>query len=85
LIYTLGFAEQQRVTDTKDTKRHNPHTVYEEIDQAKLQEFLGKVTFDVGAAMSAVLVNIGDRLGLYKAIANEKEKECKRKHTHPTS
>ena len=28
--------------------------------------------FDVGAAMSAVLVNIGDRLGLYKAIANGK-------------
>ena len=68
----MGFAKQQRIRDTKGTKPHNSSIVYEEIDQSKLQEFLGKVMFDVGAAMSAVLVNIGDRLGLYKAIANAK-------------
>jgi len=38
-------------------------------NEAKLQEFLGKVVTDVGAAMSAVLVVMGDRLGLYKAMA----------------
>jgi SAM-dependent methyltransferase len=38
-------------------------------DPAKLQEFLGKVVGDVGAAMSAALVVLGDRLGLYKAMA----------------
>jgi 2-polyprenyl-3-methyl-5-hydroxy-6-metoxy-1,4-benzoquinol methylase len=40
-----------------------------EINDGKLQEFLGKVVTDVGAAMSAVLVVMGDRLGLYKAMA----------------
>ena len=39
------------------------------IDEKKLNDFLGKVVGDVGAAMSAALVVIGDKLGLYKAIA----------------
>jgi SAM-dependent methyltransferase len=39
------------------------------IDDKKLNDFLGKVVGDVGAAMSAALVVIGDRLGLYKALA----------------
>jgi len=40
-----------------------------EVNDAKLQEFLGKVVTDVGAAMSAALVIIGDKLGLYKAMS----------------
>lgn len=39
------------------------------IDEKKLNDFLGKVVGDVGAAMSAALVVIGDKLGLYKAMA----------------
>jgi ubiquinone/menaquinone biosynthesis C-methylase UbiE len=39
------------------------------IDQAKLEAFLGQVVGDAGAAMSAALVVLGDRLGLYKALA----------------
>jgi SAM-dependent methyltransferase len=39
------------------------------IDQDKLNAFLGRVVGDVGAAMSAALVVIGDRLGLYRALA----------------
>ena len=39
------------------------------IDETKLGEFMNKVVADVGAAMSGVLVVIGDRLGLYKAMA----------------
>jgi 2-polyprenyl-3-methyl-5-hydroxy-6-metoxy-1,4-benzoquinol methylase len=39
------------------------------IDEKKLTDFLGKVVGDVGAAMSAALVVIGDKLGLYKAMA----------------
>jgi hypothetical protein len=39
------------------------------LDQQKLDAFLGKVVTDVGAAMSAALVVIGDKLGLYKALA----------------
>jgi 2-polyprenyl-3-methyl-5-hydroxy-6-metoxy-1,4-benzoquinol methylase len=39
------------------------------VDEKKLNDFLGKVVGDVGAAMSAALVVIGDKLGLYKAMA----------------
>ena len=39
------------------------------IDEAKLNEFMGKVVGDLGAAMSGALVVIGDRLGLYRALA----------------
>jgi SAM-dependent methyltransferase len=39
------------------------------IDEGKLNDFMGKVVGDVGAAMSAALVVVGDRLGLYKAMA----------------
>ncbi len=39
------------------------------VNEAKLQEFMGKALGDIGAGMSAVLVLIGDKLGLYKALA----------------
>lgn len=39
------------------------------IDEAKLHEFLGKAVGDLGAAISATLMIVGDRLGLYKALA----------------
>jgi SAM-dependent methyltransferase len=39
------------------------------VDEAKLHEFLSRAVGDMGAAMSACLVMIGDRLGLYKAMA----------------
>ena len=39
------------------------------IDEAKLQAFLGKAVGDFGTAASAALVVIGDKLGLYKAMA----------------
>ena len=40
------------------------------IDDNKLDEFLGKVVGDVGAAMSAALVVVGDELGLWRALAS---------------
>jgi len=39
------------------------------IDESKLNEFLGKAVGDLGAAMSAALLLVGDRLGLYKELA----------------
>jgi SAM-dependent methyltransferase len=39
------------------------------VDPAKLDEFLGRVVGDLGAAMSAALVVVGDKLGLYKGLA----------------
>jgi SAM-dependent methyltransferase len=39
------------------------------IDEGKLNAFVGQVVGDVAAAASAVMVLIGDKLGLYKALA----------------
>jgi SAM-dependent methyltransferase len=39
------------------------------VNPEKLQAFLGKVVGDFGAALSSTLVYIGQRLGLYKALA----------------
>src|SRR5256885_10970448 len=40
------------------------------LNQDKLHEFLGKAIVDFGATFNAALVRIGDRLGLYKALAS---------------
>jgi 2-polyprenyl-3-methyl-5-hydroxy-6-metoxy-1,4-benzoquinol methylase len=45
-------------------------SVAQEIDQAKLDQFMGRFVGDLGAAMSAALVVIGDRLGLYRAMSD---------------
>jgi SAM-dependent methyltransferase len=39
------------------------------IDMDKLHAFVGKAVGDVGAGLSSALVILGDRLGLYKAMA----------------
>jgi SAM-dependent methyltransferase len=39
------------------------------IDSERLDAFLGKAVCDLGAATSATLMLLGDRLGLYKALA----------------
>ena len=41
-----------------------------ELDQDALGEFVGRVIGDLGATFSAALVVIGDRLGLYRAMAD---------------
>src|SRR5437899_2157572 len=40
------------------------------IDMTKLQDFMGRAVGDMGAAMHAVLILLGDRLGLYKAMGD---------------
>ena len=40
-----------------------------QVNPAKLEAFLGKVVGDFGAALSSSLVYIGQKLGLYKALA----------------
>ena len=40
------------------------------IDEAKLEAFMGQFVGDLGAALTAPLVLIGDKLGLYKAMAD---------------
>jgi hypothetical protein len=39
-------------------------------DSAVLDEFIGRMIGDLGATVSAGLVVLGDRLGLYKAMAD---------------
>jgi len=39
------------------------------VDMQKLQEFMGKVVGDMGAAIGAALVTVGDELGLYRELA----------------
>jgi len=39
------------------------------IDSAKLDQFMGKAVGDMGAALDAALILIGDKLGLFKALA----------------
>jgi SAM-dependent methyltransferase len=45
-------------------------SITETVDQAKLDEFMGRFVGDLGAALSAALVVIGDRLGLYRAMVD---------------
>ncbi len=41
-----------------------------QISESKLNEFMGKAVGDMGAALHAVLVLLGDKLGLYKAMGD---------------
>lgn len=40
------------------------------INEAKLNEFIGQVVGDLGASLSSVLAYMGQKLGLYKALAD---------------
>ena len=39
------------------------------MDENALMNFVGKAVADVGAAVNGALVVVGDRLGLYRAMA----------------
>ena len=41
------------------------------IDEARLNEFLGRAVGDLGASISATLMLVGDQLGYYRALAKE--------------
>ena len=57
----------------KEVTQYNASDNTSSIDNALLQDFLGKVMSDLGGAYSAVLVYVGDKLGLYKAMAEAQE------------
>ena len=42
-----------------------------DIDAAKLDQFMGRFVQDLGAVMHAATIVVGDRLGLYKALARD--------------
>jgi SAM-dependent methyltransferase len=62
--------ESKKDVNFKQTATNNSSN----IDNALLQDFLGKVMSDLGGTYGAVLVYVGDKLGLYKAMA-EAQKE----------
>jgi hypothetical protein len=39
------------------------------VDHEKLEQFIGKVVGELGSAMGAMLILVGDKLGLFKAMA----------------
>jgi hypothetical protein len=45
------------------------NTTPSKIDEQKLNEFMQKTVGDIASTYSAMLLIIGDRLGLYKAMA----------------
>ncbi|GAA2130656.1 class I SAM-dependent methyltransferase [Actinomadura napierensis] len=51
------------------TATGNPPIDPAPIDEAELQAFVGRAVVDMGAAISGLLLHLGDRLGLYKAMA----------------
>lgn len=56
------------------------------VDQAKVDAFVGQVVSDMAAAMSGVMINIGHKLGLYRAMAGAgpmtPAELARRTHTH---
>jgi SAM-dependent methyltransferase len=57
------------------------------VDEAKLQEFTGKVVNEWGAAVGALITFVGDRLGLFTAMAGAgeltSEQLAKKTGSHP--
>jgi SAM-dependent methyltransferase len=56
------------------------------IDEAKLNEFMGRFVGDLGAVMHAATIVLGDKLGLYKALADRParvEELARRTETDP--
>jgi SAM-dependent methyltransferase len=45
-------------------------TVNTTIDEARLEQFIGVAATELGAALNAALVTLGDELGLYRAMAD---------------
>ena len=54
---------------TADAKPTNDDVPSVAIDEAKLEAFMGQMVGDMAAAASAPLVLIGEKLGLYRAMA----------------
>ena len=44
-------------------------TIDRPVDEARLGAFVGQAVTDMGAAISGLMLHLGDRLGLYKAMA----------------
>jgi hypothetical protein len=59
--------------EKEEVSKHTTSNNTSNIDNELLQDFLGKVMSDLAGAYSAVLVYVGDKLGLYRAMAKSHE------------
>ncbi|HEU0068389.1 MAG TPA: hypothetical protein VFQ26_03910 [Nitrospiraceae bacterium] len=67
LLHSFQLDSREEVAkNAPDYSRRARHGLY----QDKLNAFMGKAGSDIGAALSANMALLGDRLGLYKAIVN---------------
>jgi hypothetical protein len=56
------------------------------VNQDKLDAFMSKAVGDIGAALSANMVLLGDKLGLYKAMVragHARRLNSQKQHTRP--
>jgi SAM-dependent methyltransferase len=65
-----AYGTGQVETETFDRRTTGQARAAREVDPAKLEAFVGKVLGELGATASALLVRIGDELGLYRAMAD---------------
>ena len=40
------------------------------LDQSRIEAFAGQIATEIGAALNAALVTVGDQLGLHRAMAD---------------
>jgi SAM-dependent methyltransferase len=64
-----SLASPLRARGEDDGRQDMTTTETNPIDEAKLEAFVGQAVTDMGAAISGLLLHIGDRLGLYRAMA----------------
>lgn len=57
----------------EEEEHQNQHEQTQRIDPQKLEQFISKVINDLGATSNVALAFIGDKLGLYKAMAQAKD------------
>jgi len=57
---------------TKEQEEQENNKQQEEVDPQKIEQFISKVINDLGATSNVALAFIGDKLGLYKAMAHTK-------------
>ena len=50
------------------------------VNPDKLNAFTGKTVGDIGAALSANMMRLGDRIGLYKAMVNAGSHDSSERH-----
>src|SRR5947199_7312948 len=69
LLKSSSLWEPAHLENDPQHRRRKDMTTQQGIDHAKVQAFMDKVMGDNASAVATVMVSIGDRLGLFKALA----------------